>query len=580
MKSRVVLKRIVLFLPTLAVAVQTFGGETLYNGIGLPEVWPPKVGELTREPLATPPYLAAPPAVIPIDVGRQLFVDGFLIEHTTLKRAHHLAQYHSANPILQPDNPWEGKGGRARAGVFSDGVWYDPADKLFKCWYWSSTSSEKPLRFYTCYATSRDGVHWEKPELDVVAGTNVVLHDAAEAWRNSSTVWLDLDEKDPQRRFKMFRVVCEEEKIVDGKKQRPPKKIKIHFSPDGIHWKLAGTTDDCGDRTTVFYNPFRKVWVFGLRSGGKAVSRCRAYVENAKALYTASWDKLPSCRKEWIGADKLDPDRSDLELRRIPSRPWDLVPSQLYNLDCVAYESVMLGCFSIWRGHPADKVKRPKINEVCIGFSRDGFHWSRPDRRAFCGVSEDRNAWNFGNVQSAGGCCLVVGDKLYFYVGGAGFHNGSFHADPSSTGLAVLRRDGFASMDAAADEGTLTTRKLTFSGRHLFVNSDCSKGRLLVEALDADGNVFAPFTRANCVPVSGDGTIQEVKWKGSDLAALCGKPVRFRFHLTQGSLYSFWVSPTATGESRGYVAAGGPGFTGATDTVGVGAYRAAAISNR
>ncbi|MCX6909684.1 MAG: glycosyl hydrolase family 32, partial [Verrucomicrobia bacterium] len=208
--------------------------------------------------------------------------------------------------------------------------------------------------------------------------------------------------------------------------------------------------------------------------------------------------------------------------------------------------------------------------------SRDAFHWTRPDRRAFCPVSEKKEDWNFGNVQSAGGCCLVVGDKLYFYVGGAGFHDGSFHADPSFTGLAVLRRDGFASMDADAGEGVLTTRKLTFNGRHLFVNSDCSKGRLLAEVLDADGKVIAPFTRDNCEPLSADSTIQPVKWKGAgDLFALRGKPVRFRFHLTQGALYSFWVSPTANGESRGYVAGGGPGFTGATDTVGVTAYRAA-----
>ncbi len=47
-----------------------------------------------------------------------------------------------------------------------------------------------------------------------------------------------------------------------------------------------------------------------------------------------------------------------------------------------------------------------------------------------------------------------------------------------------------------------------------------------------------------------------------------GKPVRFRFHLTSGRLYAFWVSPETSGASQGYVAAGGPGFTGATDTTG------------
>jgi hypothetical protein len=60
-----------------------------------------------------------------------------------------------------------------------------------------------------------------------------------------------------------------------------------------------------------------------------------------------------------------------------------------------------------------------------------------------------------------------------------------------------------------------------------------------------------------------------IKWKGvADLSALGGQPVRFRFHLQNGSLYAFWVSPDASGASHGYVAAGGPGFTGAQDTTG------------
>ena len=36
------------------------------------------------------------------------------------------------------------------------------------------------------------------------------------------------------------------------------------------------------------------------------------------------------------------------------------------------------------------------------------------------------------------------------------------------------------------------------------------------------------------------------------------------------SLYSFWVSPDKSGASYGYVGGGGPGFTGAIDTVGNG----------
>ena len=66
-----------LVVATLAVvALVVAPGEiTLYNGIRIRDNWPPRVEALTREPPLDPPYLAQPPEVIPIDVGRQLFVD-------------------------------------------------------------------------------------------------------------------------------------------------------------------------------------------------------------------------------------------------------------------------------------------------------------------------------------------------------------------------------------------------------------------------------------------------------------------------------------------------------------------------
>lgn len=561
----------------LLIACRTVvgAGEVLYNGIELPAGWPPAHGELTREPLATPPYLLAPPAIIPIDVGRQLFVDDFLIEQTSLERVFHRPIYHPASPVLVPDKEWEGKGRRARAACFSDGVWFDPQDKRFKMWYWASASSENPLCYDTCLATSQDGLRWEKPVFDVVPGSNIVLRDEEPLRRNSCTAWLDLAERDPQRRYKMFRVVQED--FVEGGRKQHANRIRISFSSDGIHWRLGADTDNTGDRTTVFRNAFRSVWVFGLRDGGKEVSRCRSYAEFADALPGPKWSAANRGRGKvlWVGADKLDPDRHDLNLRRVPERPWDLVPSQLYNLDANAYESVLLGLFSIWRGHPLD---RPKINEICVGFSRDGFHWTRPDRRAFCPVSERKEDWNWGNLQSAGGCCLVVGDKLYFYVGAVSGKSANWHPDPSNVGLAVLRRDGFASMDAKEREGTLTTRPVKFGGRNLFVNLAAAGGELRVEVLDPHDKVVAPFSRENCVAVQADRTLHRVAWKGAeDLSALAGQPVKFRFLLKKGSLYSFWISADASGASHGYVAAGGPGFTEVTDTVGTGAYAAAAL---
>ena len=187
-------------------------------------------------------------------------------------------------------------------------------------------------------------------------------------------------------------------------------------------------------------------------------------------------------------------------------------------------------------------------------------------------------------MQSAGNSFVVVGDHLYFYVSGrkgAGDfkdqNTALFNAAYAgcSTGLAVLRRDGFASMAADDTERTLTTRKLKFSGSRLFVNVDAPDGELRVEILDKQRTVIAPFSKSECVPLQTNRTLQRVNWKNDpDLSELSGREIRFRFYLKNGDLYSFWVSPDESGASNGFVAGGGPGFTSNRDTVGSGSYTA------
>jgi len=172
-------------------------------------------------------------------------------------------------------------------------------------------------------------------------------------------------------------------------------------------------------------------------------------------------------------------------------------------------------------------------------------------------------------VQFAGGVGVIDGDRmLFYYVGFSGeAPNGPDMYAGCATGVASLRRDGFASMEAgAAQSGSLMTRKLTFSGKHLFVNVNAPKGELRAEVLGADGKPVPGFTLAESVPLAVDSTKVEMRWKGSaDLGRLAGKPMRLRFALRSGSLYSFWITPHAEGHSRGYVAAGGRGFRGPVD---------------
>ena len=145
-----------------------------------------------------------------------------------------------------------------------------------------------------------------------------------------------------------------------------------------------------------------------------------------------------------------------------------------------------------------------------------------------------------------------------------------------STGLATLRRDGFASVTdewparvarpSTRASGIMTTRPVRFSGSHLFVNADVQR-TLRVEALDQDGRVIEPFTGARCIAVRGDSTRHRVLWDGNpNLKAIAGRPVRFRFALDGAKLFSFWVSGAEAGHSNGYVAGGGPGFRTPRDT--------------
>src|SRR6185295_14498220 len=118
--------------------------------------------------------------------------------------------------------------------------------------------------------------------------------------------WLDLADSDPEKRYK----------TVYSKGHLKP--LSLYFSPDGIHWKEAvADSPPAADRTTVFWNPFRKVWVLSLRDHtvgtikmvhgqGRKVPgdevRFRSYREAPGLIAAMNWkpeDLLP-----WVGADR------------------------------------------------------------------------------------------------------------------------------------------------------------------------------------------------------------------------------------------------------------------------------------
>ena len=528
---------------------------TLSNGIELPAQWPPRY-EIPAERKEMPvPYLQQKPEVIPVNTGRQLFVDSFLIEETTLVPVYHKPNFYAGNPVLEPTEKWEETTeGAPYASPFSDGIWYDDQTGKFRMWYLAGAGTihkQSNQTFYTCYAESEDGKHWTKPTLDLVPGTNIV--DTCN--RDAATVWLDRMEKDPAKRWKFFNV---ERRPLDSRWS-----CILKYSADGIHWSEGvAQSGDLYDRTSAFYNPFTGKWALSMRYSTPVSYRSRAYLEHSDPEMLVSLahrmrrDVPDKFVHFWFTPD-------DKELRH-PKYPE--VEPGIYNFDAIAYESIMLGLYSAWCGPENDICKRDGIqkrNVVSLGYSRDGFHFSRPTHEAFMDVNETEGAWNWGNMQSINGVPLIVGDSLYFYSSGRRL-NKIMWDSYTSTGLATLRRDGFVSMRAGREEGTLTTEKLSFDGKYFFVNADvkAKKAQLAVELLDEQGTPIPGFTKKDCVVMKkADSTKQLVTWKNNaDLSSLKGKVIRAKFYLTNGDLYAFWISPWQSGESRGYTAGGGPGL--------------------
>lgn len=526
--------------------------DALWNGIVIPDSWSFTVDPNEGDPV-TPPYLIPSeaggyaPDTVNIDVGRQLFVDDFLIGSTTLTRTWHQAELLN-EPVFRAETEWE-LTEPASAAMVSGGLWYDMDEKLYKMWY------EAGFNNCLAYATSKDGIHWERPALNA-DGSNLIVRGQQS---DSSSVWLDYDAPADERYKLMLRSPNTGSETMLS--------ARLYTSSNGTVWKPAGVTGTLGDRSTFFYNPFTGTWVYscryqyrdGLAWGPyKQSQRCRFYHAGLSFTEAAQWDWDGSNRPVlWLKTDSAD--------QIDQTQPGNRIP-EVYNFDSIAYESVMLGMFQIWYG-PTNatiaQTKKPKITELQAAFSRDGFYYDRPTREALIPASRTDGTWDYGYLQSATGGLIVYDDEIRIYYSALSGH--ATGADGSeqtgayvggAVGYATLRRDGFASMDGT---GVLTTKPLTVTKdvRYLFVNANTSGGTLRAEILDADGNVMEGFGADRCRAMTADNCCYALSWDGAeDLSFLRGKTFRIRFTQESGELYAFWLSADPEGASGGAVGAG------------------------
>ena len=509
-------------------------------------------------------------AAIDISTGRQLFVDDFLVETTT-------NVVRSWNRPIKMDAPviWPGLEGAAPSKLDGSrksgsgdtsvnltcatdgGLWWDPTRRKFRLWYQADWLGD------ICYAESADGLKWDYPDLGIVPGTNRIFeHDIIDSW----SVTPNYAAKNPYADWKLHVSYP-----YTSMEWPPTTDDRLWESVDGIHFSSLGLAGRSGDRSTSYYDPFRGVWVFSLRSA--SLPRTRHYFASREF-------GGEECRWSWPG------DRSAPESLRnlLAPEKWLSVTNrpnwQLYSFNAVAYESLMLGVMEILYNTPGDngdceKVGLPKQTALHFCFSRDGKTYEPRMDADIAPEGWGSGKWDAGYLSPIGGICVIKGERLFFYYSGLrgdgerlekgkNWHRNGMYSN-GSIGVATLRRDGFAGMVADAT-GEILTKPVMFTGSRLFVNAECRFGSIAAEIAGEDGKTIDGFSFEDCEAFAkADSTKTELKFRRGDFAALAGRPVRLRFRLHCGTLYSFWVSPSERGESCGYVAGGGPDYSGLRD---------------
>jgi len=188
--------------------------------------------------------------------------------------------------------------------------------------------------------------------------------------------------------------------------------------------------------------------------------------------------------------------------------------------------------------------KRHDLNCRLIS-SRDGRRWERCPAPAPIIACGDVGEWNRFMCWNGGSPPIRVGDRLHFYYRGAARRHGPYEGPdnteaPVCVGLATLRADGFASLNASFDGGEVITTPWEIEGGELVLNAKCDYGEIRVELLDEGDHPLPGYSLADCLPVRGDGTDLKARWKErSDLSGAAGQTARLHLHLKNARLYSY-----------------------------------------
>jgi hypothetical protein len=435
-------------------------------------------------------------AADPIDIGSrlELFVDDALIEHRSGDVDLHLHRPVPKEVVLVTDRPWEGNTS-AYYTVFRDG---DMFRMYYRGSHFDTETRRGTHRELACYAESRDGIDWHKPELGLFefegSKANNIVWDGVGTHNFTPFKDLNPDCSDDAR----YKALA-----------RASGGLVAFQSSDAIHWRLIR------DEPVITEGAFD--------------SQNLAFWDTERGEYRAYWRIFKNGVRDIRTATSRD---------FLQWEPWsdldygDAPREHLYTNAVLPYERAP----HLLLGFPTRFLPATQQVEPTLMTSRDGQHWRRWTPALIPLDAPQERDGNRSNYM-AWGLVPLPGDARHYSVyASEAYYTGA----DSRLRRFTYRVDGFVSVRASNQGGELVTKPLRFVGDRLVINVATSDGgSVQVEIQDAAGKPIEGFALADTRQISGDSIEQTVSWaSGADVSKLAGQPVRLRFSLRSADLYS------------------------------------------
>ena len=471
---------------------------------------------------------------------RQLFPDDYGIAKIgDLTRAMHVPDKKGA--VVRPDVAMGFNSIQIRMAP----IW-SPEKEVWQLWDCASEPGELDGTgvYFSGYYESTDGLHWSKPEIGQVEyrgskANNLVTVVLGGVQHEAECIVRDDTDPDPGRRYKTVTP-----NVFDEGKGG------YAVSPDGIRWsEISHPGISSADEWNLTFDEREHLFLHYLKrraAHGRAIwlTTSEDFSDWSEPELIFEADDLDQTH----GAERIAARLADPAYQPLLSNDPSVYNVDVYHMCPFRYESAYFGIPAFYHA-------------VCPGFANtntDGFHvaelassrnlknWSRlGDRQAFIEPSRgDCGAYDLTQIMSPASA-VVRDDELWFYYSGLKYraltseeNRRDLDKDASAICLAVLRRDGFVSLDADKCGGTVVTDPFVLAGKRLFVNVDATGGELRVETLDAAGGV-----QASSAPIVGDHPSAELVWRQGNIGEQLNKCVSLSFTLRGAKLYSYWVEP-------------------------------------